>query len=136
MTDYDLSELNRLFKSDPIGVTAALSATGAPVATCDRCGVPCRVRGSTNEDARLLKYADKPEGICVTCGAAMFLKSVEYIKMMLDTQPEKLLHSPLQEQFASLMAVGNADARPSEIDWRRMSEQRHLQDAPKRRKKK
>lgn len=88
---------------------------------CERCGRPCRVGPAGNPDARLLRRSAAPKGYCVDCAATQFLMNTYPCNMLLDEQgPDALLHEAIQEQFAAILAVGLADARPDEIRWDRV----------------
>ncbi len=90
----------------------------AQTAHCLRCGRLCRVGKPIHPDAQLLRYTDKPEGLCVNCATTQFLQSVETVADGVEKHgPNCLLDPRIQAQFAALMAVGHADAMPDQIDW-------------------
>jgi hypothetical protein len=85
---------------------------------CERCGRLCKVADSSNPDARLLRHSTVPKGVCANCGATIFLKATEPCGMLIERNgPECLRHEHIQEQFAAIMRVGMADAKPDELDW-------------------
>lgn len=119
---------------------------GGQIGQCQRCAVRCRVRGTQTADARLLRYALTPEGLCVNCAMTEWLQTTDGIKEQLANrkcrrcgglqtslgyfdrqcrcaQPDipgvgEILRLPhIQALFRQLMAVGRADAQPDEIDW-------------------
>lgn len=84
---------------------------------CVRCGIPCRITGKGNPDAKMLRWAQGP-GLCVNCAVHDFLRHTYPINMMLARSgPRNLLIPHVQEQFAGIMKVAMADAMPDEIDW-------------------
>jgi hypothetical protein len=85
---------------------------------CERCNLSMRVRvQKANPDAMLMRYAESGKGLCASCAATMFLHSVEHIKKTIDEKREMLLWPAMQQQFTVLMAAGQADAKPEEINW-------------------
>lgn len=82
---------------------------------CGRCGVTCRVRGSSNPEARLLKHADRPEGLCPNCAVTQFFHMADMAELV--TDPQMLLAEHIQENFLRIMRAGNADLNYSEINW-------------------
>lgn len=93
----------------------------ASIVACMRCGIPCRVKGSSNPDARLLQHASTPRGFCPDCGATAFLRQAPVLSEVLSrVGPQALLMPAAREQFARLMRTGNADANPGELDWERI----------------
>ncbi len=92
--------------------------TANVIVPCGRCGVRLRVAAEQNPAARLMKRSLGPDGLCVNCAASSFFYSVEQMRQNIDrfgADLFRLLH--IQQQFAELMRVGCADARPEEIDW-------------------
>jgi hypothetical protein len=88
---------------------------------CDRCGVPCAVEASDNPDARLLKRANVPRGVCASCAATNFIKSTPALLWGIEKNgPEALLIPMIQQQFAAMLAAGNSDSDGSEINWQRV----------------
>ncbi len=87
-------------------------------ARCQRCNLSMRVRvRSGNPDALLMQHSETGEGLCASCAATLFLYSIEHIKQSIDGKRELLLWDAMQQQFASLMQAGHADAKPEEINW-------------------
>ena len=86
---------------------------------CMRCGTIC-LRQAGNREARLLRKTTG-NGLCVNCCATEFLQSLDVIndpgKDQPAFDPECLQLPHIQKQFAAIMSVGKADARPDEIDW-------------------
>lgn len=106
----------------------------SPYTHCERCGEPCRVGPPPNPDARLLRRSLVPRGLCATCAAAAFIRSMDTLMTNLNEfGPRVLLIPHVQEGFARVMRSGFADAQPSEIDWPRMARQWAL-PFPKNRK--
>lgn len=102
---------------------------------CDRCGFPCQAQGPGNPDARLLRRATADEGLCVSCATTSVLQGIETLRDGINKNGVKiLLRADVQERFALVMQAGNADAKPEEIDWRRVVAQWEL-PFPKPRKK-
>lgn len=96
------------------------------VVNCARCGVPCKLADTSTEDARLLRAARAPEtsGYCADCAATDFMQNQypHLAELMLSNPLGKasLLDKRVQKQFAAVMAAGNADAAPAEINWQRV----------------
>lgn len=83
---------------------------------CQRCGRLCRSQGPAGQGARLLRKA--AEGLCPNCAVTEFLRSISPLSEILEKRGPEVLRSPhVQAQFALMMASGNADMRPEEIDW-------------------
>jgi hypothetical protein len=88
---------------------------------CDRCGRRCQVAGARNPDAEMLRASAAPKGLCVDCAATEWLINTYPLNLHFDENgPEHLRHPQIQEQFAEMMRVAKADARPDEIDWERV----------------
>jgi hypothetical protein len=88
------------------------------VIACDRCGVPLRVSRDRNEDARVLRHAAVPKGVCAGCAITRFLKTTEPLATVLRTRgPQLLLVPQVQQQAARVLSAGKSDADPVEIDW-------------------
>lgn len=84
---------------------------------CQRCSAPCRVNPDRNPDARLMRRSTS-EGLCANCAMTDFLKTMEPLSTVISTKgPEILLNPAVQRQVAAVLAAGEADAEPSEIDW-------------------
>jgi hypothetical protein len=91
---------------------------------CDRCGVPCKVAESSNEDARLLRKSTKPQGYCPDCGVAHFLQVISPMGQLIHDPAKQLLWGPAQKQFAEVMKAGGADMKPEEINWEKVVRER------------
>jgi len=109
---------------------------------CSRCGELCKLAHTATKDARLLKHAIRPEtrGFCPDCAVTDFFKNQSQLAMLLEMNPTgkaMLLDARIQQQFASILQTGNADAKPEEINWQRIYENWELPSpkAAKRRKK-
>jgi hypothetical protein len=86
------------------------------IATCGRCGDPCRVAEAMDEDAKMLRLSKVPEGNCVNCAVAEWF----YVTGLREAHPDLpagLDAKPVQDQFAKIMKGQRADARPEEINW-------------------
>jgi hypothetical protein len=89
----------------------------APVTDCERCGVSLRASGDRNPSARVLRRS-LTTGVCAGCALTAFLKETEPLASVLAARgPEMLLMSHVQEQVARMLEAGDADARPSELDY-------------------
>ena len=85
---------------------------------CGRCGVRLRVDGSQNSQAKMLRRAKQPKGLCVNCAVHDWLRNIYPVNMLLaESGPKGLALPHIQEQFAGIMRVGMADALPDEISW-------------------
>lgn len=86
---------------------------------CDRCGTPLVFRQQPrNPDARLMRHAQVPKGLCAGCSLTQFVKSVPVLDTLIAAKgPDVLLQPFVQAEIASLMAAGDADANPGEINW-------------------
>jgi len=107
--------------------------------SCCRCGVPCH-KMPGNPEARLLRYSSDDIGYCVNCAATEFLQGLDVISYRRPRDkpfdPE-CFHLPhVQAQFAKILAVGKANARPEEIDWLEVVANWHLPFPKMRRKRK
>ena len=92
---------------------------------CTRCSKPFRVSGPQNKNVCLVPYATaqkaKERGLCADCAATAFLMSVETMLYGINLNGVKILLDPrIQQQFAEIMIIGAADARPEDIDWERV----------------
>ena len=89
--------------------------------TCDRCRREGLQPGEGNPAARLLKRATA--GCCADCSITAFLRTMPPLSELLEVQgPQVLLNPIVQQQVARILASGQADARPEEIDWARVVE--------------
>lgn len=86
---------------------------------CERCGRPAR-GGEGSPDARMMRRAQR--GACVDCSAVLFLQRLMNMtgRDCYPDMPNCLRLPHVQEQFANVMRVGNADAVPDEINWERV----------------
>ena len=99
-----------------------MSTSDIQVVFCSRCGLPCKLANHATEEARLLKHATSPEtsGYCPDCAIADFMKNHSPLGYLMEQNPagkEMLLDSRVQARFARLLQAGNADAKPTEINW-------------------
>ncbi len=95
------------------------------IVLCSRCGVPCKLAAEATEDARLLKHAIAPEmsGFCPDCAVTDFFKHHSMFTQLMEMNPigkAMLLDPRVQQQFASLLQTGKADAKPEEVNWQRV----------------
>ena len=85
---------------------------------CQRCEARCKVDGLRNLDAKMLRRSKKPRGLCINCAVHDFLRNTYPPNILLaQSGPKILLYPHIQKQFAEIMQVGCADARPDEINW-------------------
>ena len=137
----------------------------AAICHCSRCNVRLRLAPTSNPNARLLKHAAIPEGLCVNCCATEWLQTTANIRSLIENpkclkcgQPRKNDFGPrkcechpgefpsvgdilqtqhIQAIFTQLLAVGYSDASPEEIDWLEVAANWELPfEKPKRRRKK
>jgi hypothetical protein len=133
------------------------------IANCDRCGVRLKVGSPPNEDARLLKRATVAQGVCVNCAVTAWFQTIEPIREIMGNPrcqtcgkqksneydrhrqctcakpkfhtPQEIVALPhVQAIFAQILAAGNSDAKPDEIDWLEVAANWDL-PMPKKRKK-
>jgi hypothetical protein len=108
---------------------------------CSRCGQPCKLATTSTEDARLLRHATHPEtaGYCPDCATTDFFKNHspfgQIIEFHGNAGKAMLLDPRVQQQFASLMQTGKADASPDEINWQRVHDNWNLPFAKVQRKR-
>lgn len=95
------------------------------IGACERCGDPCRVNPNNNPDARLLRFAKEPKGLCANCAVTQWFFLHEEI-MKIGDLPGALLVKPIQDQFIKVMQAGNADMKPNEIDWQKVVKNWHF----------
>lgn len=85
--------------------------------SCLRCGARCQRRGDPGEHARILRRA-VGEGLCASCAITVFLKKTTPLDVVIEAQgPACLLVPAIQAQVARVLAAGQSDASPLEIDW-------------------
>lgn len=88
---------------------------------CERCKREGLQPGERSPEARLLGRAKA--GYCVDCAATAALRELPTVSEVLAVRgPEVLLDPIVQAQFGRILASGQADARPEEIDWARVVE--------------
>jgi hypothetical protein len=98
-----------------------LHETDQAATLCDRCGAPVRANSTRSPNARLLRRSLTADGVCAGCAATAFLKTMDLMASILAvTGPGILLTPTAQAQFGAVLKSGNADAKPEEIDWRRV----------------
>lgn len=91
------------------------------IINCERCEARCKVDALQGSKAKMLRHSKEPKGLCVNCAVHNWLKNTYPPNILLaQSGPEVLLHPHIQEQFAAIMRVGFADAKPDEIDWQRI----------------
>lgn len=97
--------------------------TGSPeIINCKRCGARCRLSDQPGEKAKMLRFAQGP-GLCVNCAVHDWLRNTYPPNILLaQSGPKVLLYPHIQKEFAGIMRVGFADAKPDEIDWQRIVE--------------
>ena len=89
---------------------------------CKRCGQRCKVSGKPGEKAKMLRFAKGP-GLCVNCAVHDWLRNTYPPNIILaQSGPKVLLFEHIQQQFAGIMRIGFADARPDEINWEQIVE--------------
>ena len=87
---------------------------------CKRCGARCEIAGPPGEKARMMRFAQGP-GLCANCAVHDWLRNTYPPNILLaQSGPQVLLLPYIQEQFAGIMRIGSADAKPDEIDWQRI----------------
>jgi hypothetical protein len=88
------------------------------IVLCPRCYQPCRVSGSSNDEARLMRRSNSRHGLCPNCAITEFILSVETFKNSIcKIGPRLILEPRFQHAFSELLKIGKADADPSEINW-------------------
>ena len=88
---------------------------------CERCGAKLKVDAMPGSKAKMLRRSKEPKGLCINCAVSNWLRNTYPPNILLaQSGPEILLFTHIQEQFAEIMKVGFADARPDEIDWQRI----------------
>lgn len=93
---------------------------GPETVDCKRCGHQCQVDALEGTKAKMLRRAKGP-GLCVNCAVHDWLRNTYPPNILLaQSGPQVLLFPHIQEQFAGLMRIGFADAKPDEIDWQKI----------------
>jgi len=89
------------------------------IVNCERCEAPCRIAGTGNPDAKMLRRLSKrTRGLCVNCAVHDFLRNTYPLNMLLARSGPKVLLLPrIQKLFAGIMRTALSDARPDEINW-------------------
>jgi hypothetical protein len=87
------------------------------IKNCPRCNKKCVAEISGNQQARPLRKSDK--GMCLECTATSVFLSLPAAGMF---PKEAMLLPHIQEQFAAVLRVGQADAQAYEVDWQRVVE--------------
>jgi hypothetical protein len=93
---------------------------------CGRCGEPLQVADRRNPEARLLRHAKVPRGLCANCALTQFLLTTEPISNLIKAQPEVLRLPHVQAQVKAVLVANQADASPDEISWERIIANWHL----------
>ena len=89
------------------------------IVNCKRCQIRCQVDILRNPNAKMLRHSNK--GLCVNCAVHDWLRNTYPPNILLAQSGPKILLLPhIQEQFAEIMNVGFADAKPDEIDWNKI----------------
>lgn len=84
---------------------------------CERCKAPCRIAGSGNPEAKMLRLS-KSKGLCINCAVHDYLRNTYPINMhFAKFGPKGLLFPQIQKIFARIMRTAPADAQPDEINW-------------------
>jgi len=110
--------------------------SSSAIGYCLRCGVRCR-RQPGNPEARLLKHTTD-NGYCVNCATTRWFQGLAIVndrgrgEKPFDPECFRLPH--VQSQFSAIMAAGNADAKPAEIDWLEVIANWHLPFPKEKRK--
>ncbi len=104
------------------------SLFGNPPGTCpcNRCKVPCKVAPAheRNPEARFVRLAKAPKGLCLECAVAEFFLAYELRRNI--TDPKVLLSADIQRQFAAVLKAGFSDAARDAINWQRVVDNWHL----------
>lgn len=88
------------------------------VAFCERCGRMLRVAGPRNPDAKMLRRAKNPKGLCVNCATHDWLRNTYPVNMQLaEKGPGILLYPHIRDVFRHLLSTACADAKLDEINW-------------------
>jgi len=88
---------------------------------CERCGAQLKVDAEPGSKAKMLRRSKEPKGLCVNCAVHDWLRNTYPPNIILaQSGPRVLLFPHIQEQFAEIMRIRFADAKPDEIDWQRI----------------
>ena len=86
--------------------------------TCLRCGAPCQLAPVPGSQARWIKKASAPQGLCINCAVHDVLRHLYPVNLLLAQSAGKgLLHPHIQDQFFHLAQMHGTDATLEEIDW-------------------
>ena len=96
------------------------------VATCERCGDPCKVADKRKDDATMLRLAKEPKGFCANCAVTEWLMLADRTGMIPEIEPKHFLVPAIQAQFAQLMRTAKSDMDPREINWTKVVEHWNL----------
>jgi len=87
--------------------------------TCERCQRDGLQPGVGKPEARLLRRA--ATGYCADCAITAFLREMPPLNELLEVRGAEVLRDPIiQRSAARILASGQADAPPGEIDWERV----------------
>lgn len=88
---------------------------------CLRCEARIKLNPAPGSEAKMLRRAKVPKGLCINCAVHDFLRNTYPPNIQLaESGPGILLYPMIQEKFADLMRTGLSDAAPEEIDWQRV----------------
>jgi hypothetical protein len=89
---------------------------------CPRCGRLCKAEESNATSARPFRKAKK--GLCTDCAVTAFFKDDNGEKGVgfalacaHDFKPEYLLLPHIQQQFNKILAMGQSELKPEDINW-------------------
>ena len=90
----------------------------AEICECMRCHVLLQVAhpNKRNPNARAIKLAKQPKGLCLECAVAEFFVVHEIRRLIPD--PKALLLSHVQAQFRAVLKAAFSDAAYEAIQWR------------------
>jgi hypothetical protein len=90
--------------------------------SCLRCAMPCVVAETSNPEARILRAATTPHGVCPACHVTAFLQDPMYpFREFIERDNFAQLRDPrIQDEFTKLAIAGNADVPTAQIDWERV----------------
>ncbi len=96
---------------------------GPASTNCERCGARLKVDTPRSSNAKMLRRSKEPKGLCINCAVHDWLRNTYPPNIILaQSGPKVLLFPHIQEQFAEIMKIGFADAKPDEIVWERIVE--------------
>jgi hypothetical protein len=84
---------------------------------CQRCGDLGRAEHSSKPSAR--PFRKSLRGNCAACIVVLFFKSEDGVGFALpeNFDPEGLRLPHLRQQFARMLAVGNSELTPDQVNW-------------------